>query len=49
MRASVSWWLKAGCKVVLSRLPLGCGFWQRMNLLRHGKMDSTAYAIDVSC
>lgn len=49
MNASVPWWLKLGCKVALSRLPFGYGFWQRMHVFRHGKMDSTAYAIEVSC
>ena len=34
-------------KVVLSRLPLNYGLWQRLGLFRHGCMDNTGYARDV--
>lgn len=43
----IPWWCKIIAKVVLSRLPFGYGFWQRLGLFRHGNMDTSKYAIDV--
>ncbi len=40
----VPWRLKLGAKIVLSRLPLGYGVWQRLWLFRHGAMTDPAYA-----
>src|SRR5688572_16045409 len=42
--SSVPWWAKIAAKIVLSRLPLPYGFWQRIGLFRHGCMDNSGYA-----
>ncbi|WP_439814318.1 methyltransferase domain-containing protein [Zavarzinia sp. CC-PAN008] len=42
-----AWPAKIAAKIVLSRLPVGYGLWQRLSLFRHGAMDDPAYAIRV--
>ncbi len=44
---SVPWWGKIAAKLVLSRLPVDYGAWQKLGLFRHGKMDGAAYALGV--
>ncbi len=41
----MSWWLKILAKIVLSRLPFGYRFWQRLSLFRHGAMDNPEYVL----
>ncbi|MEO8636436.1 MAG: class I SAM-dependent methyltransferase [Gemmatimonadales bacterium] len=43
-KALIPWRLKLGAKVALSRLPLGYGLWQRLQLFRHGQMTELGYA-----
>lgn len=43
----IPWWSKILAKIVLSRLPYGYSFWQRLGLFRHGHMDTSQYAISV--
>ena len=45
--SAIPWWGKIGAKIILSRLPVGYGFWQRLGLFRHGDMDQSDYALDV--
>ena len=41
------WRLKILAKIILSRLPFGYSIWQKLGLFRHGKMDSSEYALNV--
>jgi hypothetical protein len=43
----LTWWVKIGSKIVLSRLPFGYQLWQKIGLFRHGKMDQTSYLLHV--
>ena len=43
-KALMPWRLKLGAKIVLSRLPLRYGLWQRLQLFRHGQMTDIRYA-----
>lgn len=43
----IPWYIKIAAKVVLSRLPLKYGFWQRLGLFRAGAMDDPSYAYQV--
>lgn len=43
----LDWRLRIAAKLVLSRLPVGYGFWRQRNLFRHGKMDDPGYATRV--
>ncbi len=47
LKAQVPWWGKIGAKIVLSRLRVGYGFWQRVGLFRHDHMDSSLYALRI--
>lgn len=47
MKANLPWWAKIGAKIVLARVPVAYGFWQRLGLFRHGFMDTAAYALNV--
>nr|MDA3970256.1 hypothetical protein [Desulfobulbaceae bacterium] len=47
MKALIPWWLKILAKILLSRVPIGYGFWQRLGLFRHGYMDQTPYVLKV--
>jgi SAM-dependent methyltransferase len=39
----ITWRIKIGAKIVLSRLPFGYHLWQKLGLFRHGKMDEVTY------
>ena len=41
----VPWWVRMAAKLVLARLPLGYGVWQRFGLFRHGAMDHPPTAV----
>lgn len=43
----VPWWARIGAKVVLSRLPLGYGFWRQIGLFKLGQMHQAEYALGV--
>ncbi|MCX6237751.1 MAG: class I SAM-dependent methyltransferase [Bacteroidia bacterium] len=47
MKIRIPYWVKIGAKLVLSRLPFGYSFWQKLGMFRHGEMDISTYAIDV--
>lgn len=46
-RESVPWWVRIPAKLVLSRLPVPYGVWQRLGVFRHGAMDDPGYALGV--
>jgi SAM-dependent methyltransferase len=43
----IPWWGKIGAKLILSRLPFGYAVCQRFGLFRHGRMDSSEYALRI--
>lgn len=43
----VPWWLKIAAKVVLSRMRIDYGRWQRLGLFVHGGMNRPEYALQV--
>lgn len=43
----VPWYAKIAAKLALSRLPLGYGFWRKLNLFMHGSMHDPEYAHSV--
>jgi len=43
----MNWFLKMTAKIVISRIPIGYQFWQKMGLFRHGSMDNSEYSIRV--
>ena len=43
----IPWWGKIGAKLFLSRLPFGYAVWQRIGFFRHGRMDSSEYALRI--
>jgi len=47
LTANIPWRIKIGAKLVLSRLPLDYGFWQRVGWFRLGDMDNPEYAFAV--
>ena len=47
MKALIPWWFKVFAKIILSRVPIGYGFWQSLGLFRHGDMDQASYALNV--
>lgn len=47
MKALLPWWFKLVAKIVLSRLPIGYGFWRKLGLFRHGYMDNVSYVLGV--
>jgi SAM-dependent methyltransferase len=47
LRDQISWRIKIGAKIVLSRLPFGYRLWQKLGLFRHGRMDQITYVQDV--
>lgn len=47
IKSRLPWWSKIGAKLVLSRLPVAYGIWQRLGLFRHGYMDTAQYALGV--
>jgi len=46
LKEKLPWWLKMILKIILSRMPLGYAFWQKIGLFRHGKMDQPLYVIN---
>jgi len=47
MKALIPWWLKIIAKMILSRVPIGYAFWQKIGLFRHGYMDDVSYVVNV--
>jgi SAM-dependent methyltransferase len=47
MKKNIPWWLRISAKILLSRIPIGYDFWQRIGLFRHGHMDQASYVINV--
>lgn len=47
IKTALPWWFKIGSKLVLSRVPIAYGFWQRLGLFRHGHMDTAEYSLGV--
>ncbi len=47
VRQKIPWWAKIGAKLVLSRLPVGYAFWQKLGLFRHGCMDAVDYPLSI--
>lgn len=47
MKVLIPWWLKICMKIILSRVPIGYGFWQNIGLFRHGYMDDASYVLKV--
>ena len=47
MKALIPWWFKIIAKIILSRMPIGYGFWQKIGLFRHGYMDDMSYVLNV--
>jgi SAM-dependent methyltransferase len=43
----IPWWLNISVKLITSRLPVPYRFWRRLDLFRHGAMDSEDYARSV--
>ena len=43
----IPWWLKIMAKIILKRLPINYNYWRKLGIFRHGKMDSSEYAINV--
>jgi len=47
IKQHLPWWSKIVAKLVLSRFPLSYNVWQKLNLFRHGNMNSPGYALSV--
>lgn len=47
IKIQIPWWSKIIIKILLSRIPFGYVFWQKLGLFRHGSMDLSDYAISV--
>ena len=45
--AAIPWQIKILAKLMLSRLPAGYDFWQKLAMFRHGAMDKPEYAFSV--
>lgn len=45
LKKLLPWWARIAAKIVLSRLPLGYGFWKKLGLFEHGEMDQPAQAL----
>ncbi len=41
------WPLKIAVKIVLARLPVPYGAWKKIGIFRHGRMDTSAYALKI--
>jgi SAM-dependent methyltransferase len=46
-RLHIPWWGRMCAKLVLSRLPFRYSFWRKVGFFRHGKMDQSAYVLEV--
>ncbi|MBL4852010.1 MAG: class I SAM-dependent methyltransferase [Gammaproteobacteria bacterium] len=47
MKNLIPWWFKIFAKIILSRIPVGYGIWQRVGVFRHGYMDQASYVLNV--
>lgn len=47
MKKFFPWWAKIIIKIILSRIPLHYGFFAKIGVFRHGKMDDAGYALQV--
>jgi len=47
IKQALPWWAKIVAKIILSRLPFGYRFWQRLNLFKLGGMEEPEYAREV--
>ena len=47
IKNATPWWLKIVLKLTLSRLPISYEQWRKINLFKHGPMESPAYAFEV--
>ena len=47
MKKLLPWWFKILAKIILSRIPIDYGFWQRLGIFRHGYMDESDYVLNV--
>jgi hypothetical protein len=47
IKQHMPWWAKIAAKLVLSRFSLSYCVWQKLDLFRHGCMDSPSYALGV--
>ena len=47
IKTVIPWQVKIISKLVLSRIPSGYRFWQRLGLFKHGYMEQPAYAYNV--
>jgi hypothetical protein len=47
IRKVVPWYIKLGIKLIRGLLPINYNIFAKLGFFRHGKMDSTAYALDV--
>lgn len=47
LKKHVPWHTKLAAKMILSRLPLGYRFWEKLSLFKHGEMDQPEYAFCV--
>lgn len=44
----MNWLCKVGAKIILSRLPFSYGLFRSFGLFRHGAMDKSGYALDIT-
>ena len=44
LKEHVPWQVKIAVKIVLSRLPFGYRFWEKLSLFKHGEMERPEYA-----
>ncbi len=47
MKGLIPWWFKIIAKIILSRVPVGYSFWQKIGLFRHGYMDDSTYVVSI--
>ncbi len=47
MKKYIPWWLKIIAKIILSRMPIGYSFWQKIGLFHHGHMEESSYVLEV--
>ena len=43
----MSWWFKIILKLILSKLPISYNVWKKLNIFKHGSMDTFQYPIKV--
>lgn len=47
LKQFLPWWLKIPAKIVFARMPVGYRLWQKLELFKHGQMESPSYALGV--